>query len=120
MWFFRITAFRNYEVDNNSNIRINDIQSFHEYCNSIEGQNDAYNYCYNIMHNKYGIYLMSYDELKDLRKGTHKFINDNNVEKIIPLNIDFKIVNVYDTTAIGIETAPSWITLNKGDILRVK
>lgn len=115
-----MTAFRNYEVDNNSDIRIADIESFHKYCKSIKSKVDAYDYCYNIMNNKYGIYLMSYDELKDLRKGTHKFINDNNVEKNLPLNIDFKIVNVYDTTAIGIETAPSWITLNKGDILRVK
>ena len=49
-----------------------------------------------------------------------KGFSDKNVENILPLNIDFKIITVYDTTAVAVETKPSWTKLNKGDILRVK
>ena len=116
-----MTGYRNYELENKFDVRIKDIEDFESYCNSLVNDTNSYDYCTNILNNKYDNYIMSYDELEDLKKGMHKlFFSDKNIELILPLNIDFKIITVYDTTAVAVETKPSWIKLNKGDILRVK
>ena len=116
-----MTGYRNYELENKFDVRIKDIEDFEKFCNSLVNDTISYDYCTNILNNKYDTYILSYEELEDLKKGMHKlFFSDKNVENILPLNIDFKIITVYDTTAVAVETKPSWTKLNKGDILRVK
>ena len=91
-----MTGYRNYELENKFDVRIKDIEDFERYCNALINDTISYDYCTNILNNKYDTYILSYDELEDLKKGMHKlFFSDKNVENILPLNIDFKIITVF-------------------------